>query len=91
MTPDQQYLAAITASLRSNNPVGWPAYADDPAAVWRYIARSIGHGLTDPTTDLGHTYGSMVVVATFGTAAGVPVDNRTWISWINAAREETRS
>lgn len=91
MTPDQQYLANVTAALRSNNPIGWPAYADDPAAVWRYIARSIGHGLTDPAIDIGHTYGSMVVVATFTSRQGVPIDNRTWINWITTAAEETRS
>jgi hypothetical protein len=30
----------------------------------------------------------MVVVATFNTRLGVPIDARTWINWIKTAAEE---
>jgi hypothetical protein len=41
----REYLDACVQALRANNPVGWPAYEENPVVVWRYLARSIGYGL----------------------------------------------
>ncbi len=91
----QEYLDACVQALRANNPVGWPAYAENPLEVWRYLARSIGYGLgcydvAAVRREIGSLYGRIVVACTFGTRYGVPIDNATFLGWMREAAAEAR-
>ena len=91
----REYLDACVQALRANNPVGWPAYEENPVVVWRYLARSIGYGLgcydvAAVQREIGSLYGRIVVSCTFGTRRGVPVDNATFLGWMREAATEAR-
>ncbi|MBU1878188.1 MAG: hypothetical protein KJ734_04485 [Chloroflexi bacterium] len=91
-----EYLEAFVAAVAQNNPVGWPAYADRPVEVWRYLARGFGHGLdvydeAQVRREVGTLYSRVLVKATFGTRLGVPVDAQTFVGWILAAMAEARA
>jgi len=78
-------------ALNSNSPAGWPAYQENPQAVWRYIARSIGHGLNHENArgqEVKSLYSRIVVKAEFGTTRGVTINAKDFIGWIIEASEE---
>ncbi len=91
----REYLDACVQALRANNPVGWPAYEENPVVVWRYLARSIGYGLgrydvAAVQREIGSLYSRIVVSCTFETRRGVPVDNATFLGWMREAATEAR-
>lgn len=85
------YLDECVLAIQNNNPFMWPSYQDQHVEIWKYIARSIGHGLVIYTdkevkNEIDSLYSRILVKNTFNTRIGVPVDASTFLGWIREAR-----
>lgn len=74
-------------ALKANPPPAWETYRDDPNAAWARIARMIGAGLADyPDKELKEERGilyNLMVITCLLCGAKIPVDNKTWLGWID--------
>ncbi len=91
----QEYTERITSALRQNHPRNYPAYTDDPIAVWRYVCRCYGAGLA-PYTDkeiqgtISTLYGRWFIALDMSSRRP-KIDNKEFVGWIWDACREARA